>query len=90
MNALGSGSMMSAAKSGFGNMGMGNIQDLKNTVLGYMRELNKKNKMINKKDIYTVLQSKVDHQSFEEAIQNLMSDGEIYTVYGDDVFALNE
>lgn len=38
-----------------GSMGGQIGPDLKNTVLSFMRELSKKNKMINKKDIYTVL-----------------------------------
>lgn len=73
-----------------GSMGGQIGGDLKNTVLSFMRELSKKNKMINKKDIYTVLQDKVDHYAFEESIASLMNDGLIYNVYGDDVFSLND
>lgn len=62
-------------------MGVSGGGDLKEMICAIMRELQKHNKFIHKDDIYTMLQGKHDQASFENALQRLCDDGQIYTAY---------
>lgn len=64
--------------------------DAKQMILNVMKEMSKTNSMVNKEDIWAVLQNQMDRKNFEGAVSRLNEDGTIYPVYGDDVFSVNQ
>ena len=46
--------------------------------------------MINKEDLFKALGGKVDKNSLNQELMRLVDDGLIYSVFGDDVYALSE
>ena len=80
---------MKGGNQGGMNMGVSNNADLKEMILAIMNEMQKQNKFIHKNDIYTMIQGKHDYNSFENAMVRLCEDGNIYSTYDKDIFALN-
>ena len=71
------------------NMGAGS-GDLLQTIVNVMKEMQVKNKFMNKNDIFEIVSHNCDKDSFERAISRLLEDGTIYTAYDADVFQLGE
>ena len=55
-----------------------------------MREVTKTTRFAHKKDLWTYVQGKMDHGTFNAALDALTNDGVIYTAIDDDQFGLTE
>jgi len=52
--------------------------------------MSKSNNVINKGDVWTMIQKAMDKKTFDTAFEQLNEDGQIYPVYGDEIFSINE
>jgi len=62
--------------------------DSKQMVLNVIKQISATKKFVHKNDIFTILQDKMSHSTFEAAIKRLKDDAEIFPTHDDDHFAI--
>lgn len=55
-----------------------------------MKEITKNSRFTHRNDLWTMLQAKMSHSDFTAAIENLLSNGTIFTTVDDDTFSVTD
>jgi len=76
------GSDMKIQASGDGNA--------KQIVLDVIKEMSTTNKYVHKTDIWSVLQTRLNLDTFENALNSLTGDGALYSAYDNDIYSISE
>lgn len=69
---------------------MGASADPKKLILAVMKEISKGNKFIHKSDIFSHLQHQISKKDFDNALNTLCDNGEIYSTYDEDIYSITE
>jgi len=64
--------------------------DKSQIVLDLMKEITKSSRFTHRNDLFTILQSKMSNTDFKNAIENLLSNGTIFTTVDDDTFSVTD
>lgn len=64
--------------------------NIRQTMLGVMREMLKQSKFVNKANMFSVMQTKVDRDAFEKELEAMQHDGCITQAYDVNTFCLVE
>jgi hypothetical protein len=64
--------------------------DKSQIVLDLMKEITKNSRFTHRNDLWTMLQAKMSHSDFTAAIENLLSNGTIFTTVDDDTFSVTD
>jgi RPA family protein len=59
-------------------------------VLDLMKEVTKSSRFTHKNDLWTMIQSKMSNSDFTAALENLLSNGTIFTTVDDDTFSVTD
>lgn len=70
--------------------GMAGSSDPVKLVLSVMKEIAKGNKFIHKSDIFNAVQHTIERKVFDNALNVLTDNGQIYTSYDEDIYSITE